>query len=560
MKSFKRRTGLRLSGRKYLRPAALMLLPLSAALAQAMEVDTGVPDLQLHIDNTFKYSVAARVKDRSARLTEGTNLDDGDRNFAKGLVSNRVDWLGELDASYGAVGLRTSAAAWYDAVYNGHTDNDSPATYNAIGGSNREFPEATRRLHGRKAEVLDLFAYLKTDVDGMGLTARAGRHTLIYGESLFFGANGIANAQGPVDLVKLLTVPSSQFKEILRPVEQVSGVLQVRPNLTLGAYYQLRWHETLIPAVGSYLSNADFVGEGAQRLIVGAPIVPGGGPAAFWRGPDIKPKDSGQGGLQVRWTPENSNWELGLYAARYHDKTPYLYLTPAAAPDLASGRVGTIQQVYHQGTNTFGASATTSIGQLNLAAEASIRKNASLVSDPQVVLSGGNNADQPLYAVGTTGHAQVSGIYVLTQTPFWDAGALLAELAWNRRISVSKNPGAIDPNTTRDAAALRLLFEPTYFQVLDGLDVGVPLGLGYNFNGRSSAIFAFNGGSSRGGDWSLGLNGTYRTVWQFGLAYTHYFGGEDALLTPPNAAAPVLSYKQSLKDRNFIALSLKRAF
>lgn len=539
----------------------LLLGPLGlGAPLHAAEIDTGVPELKLRWDNSFKLSNAFRVKDRSDRLVADVNLDDGDRNFDKGLISNRFDLLSEVDVGWRNLGLRVSGAAWYDTVYNRRNDHDNPASSNNLSVAGNRFSEDTRRLHGRKAEFLDAFVFGRTELGDMPLTVRLGRHTVVYGESLFFGSNGIAAAQGPVDLVKLLTVPSSQFKEILRPVEQISSVLQISKQFTLGAYYQFKFRETLIPGAGSYLSGFDFVGEGAERFIVGGPLVPGGGAAAFHRGPDVNARDSGQGGVQLRWSPTGSEWEFGLYAARYHDKGAALYLTPDAVPDGVSGRVGSIQQVYHEGIRTYGASATTSIGQLNLALEASLRDNVALVSDPQVVLPGvsANNGSRPLYAVGKTAHAQMSGIYVLSQTALWDAGVFLGEVAWNRRLSIDRNPAALDPNTTRDAAALRFIFEPSYFQVLDGLDVSVPIGVGYNFYGRSSSIFNFNGGSSKGGDFSIGLKGLYQSVWQFGLTYTGFFGASDGFLTPANSPTPVLSYKQFYKDRNFLAFSLQR--
>jgi hypothetical protein len=531
--------------------------------AGAMEIDTGHDDLKLRWDNMVKYNLGYRLKDPSDTLTADANLDDGDRNFSKGVVSNRFDLLSEMDLGWRDFGARLSGAGWYDTVYNRRNDNTSPQTANAVSVPYNEFPTATRNLHGRRAELLDAFVLGRFKLGSAPLTVRLGKHTLIYGESLFFGSNGIAAAQGPVDVVKLVTVPGSQFKEILRPVNQVSGVLQLTNKLTLGAYYQFSWQKSLIPGAGSFLSPADFVGDGAERFIAGGPIVPGGGAAAFWRGNDLKAKDSGQGGAQLRWTPDNSDWEFGLYAARYHDKTPYLYLAPFALADVnvATGQVGTIHEVYHEGIRTYGASATTSIGQLNLAFEGSLRTNASLVSDPQVVsLATANNSGNAAYAVGKTGHLQASAIYVLTQTPLWDAGTFLGEIAWNRRLSVQKNPAAIDPNTTRDAAALRLIFEPSYFQVVPGLNLGVPIGLGWNFYGRSSSIFNWNGGSSRGGDYSVGLNATYHTDWNASLTYTGFFGAADGFLTPANSPTPMLSYKQVYKDRNFLSLTLKRSF
>jgi hypothetical protein len=531
---------------------------------RSAEFDTGNPDLHLRWDNTVKYSAGFRLKEPSSTLLADVNLDDGDRNFDRGLITNRVDLLSEFDLSAKNFGLRVSGAAWYDSVYNRSNDNVSPFTNNAVSVRSDEFTSATRNLHGRRAEILDAFVFGKGEIGGKSGTLRFGRHTLIYGESLFFGANGIANAQGPVDLVKLLSVPGSQFKEILRPVEQISGLLQLAKNLSIGAYYQLRWRDTKIPAVGSYLSNADFVGGGAERIIVGPPIVPGGGPAAFWRATDIKAKDSGQGGVQLRFTPKNSEWEFGLYAAQYHDKTPYLYFDASnpANVNVLTGRIGLLREVFAENIKTFGASATTSVGQLNLAGEVSIRRNTPLVSDPQVVAPGvvADNDEHALYAVGNSVHAQISGIYVLTPTTFWKGGVLLGEIAWNERTSITKNPKALDPNTTKDALAARFIFEPAYYQLFPGLDLSVPIGLGYNLAGRSSVVFNFNGGSSRGGDLSLGLNFTYKTVWQWGLNYVSFLGKADGFLTPANSPTPVLSYKQSLKDRDFVSFNFKRAF
>src|SRR5205823_4848052 len=127
--------------------------------------------------------------------------------------------------------------------------------------------------------------------------------------------NGIANAQGPVDVAKIVSVPGWQFKEVLLPVEQVSGSLQVAEGVSLGAYYQFKWRPSKIPGVGSYFSNQDYVGTGTVNF--GA-----GGSLAYDTTKDLRPKDSGQGGVQLRWSPTGSDYEFGFYAAQYHDKTP----------------------------------------------------------------------------------------------------------------------------------------------------------------------------------------------------------------------------------------------
>jgi hypothetical protein len=524
---------------------ALALLPWQA---QAFQFDLGDTDLSIRWDNTFKYSAAYRLKDQSDTLIADANYDDGDRNFDKGLVSNRFDWLSELEANLPFGGIRVSGAAWYDSVYNQSNDNDSPLTNNSTSVAYNEFTDDTRDLHGRDVELLDAFAYANLDLANVGVTLRAGRFTQIYGETLFFGANGIADAQGPIDLVKLLTVPSSQFKEVLRPVEQFSCDLQISSKLSFGAYYQFRWHETQLPAAGSYLSNAEIIGEGTESWILGPGV-------AMTHRDDLEPDDQGQGGIQLRYTLESLGIDLGLYAARYHAKTPTAaYIDPVATMNY--------RWVYAQDIETYGASATGSMGQLNWATEFSYRNNAPLNTDPQVSvgLTAGNEEDDRLYAVGDTAHANLSGIYVLQPTFLWDGGAFLAELAYNTRLKITDNESALAQNTTKDAWAMRMIFEPTYFQVLTGLDLSIPIGFGWNFAGRSSAIANFNGGSSDAGDMSLGLKFTYRTVWNAGLNYVKYFGSEDTFTVPHNSATPHLSFDQSLADRDFISFYISRAF
>jgi hypothetical protein len=526
----------------------LLTLTLLPWQAQAFQFDVGDTDLSIRWDNTFKYSAAYRLRDQSDTLIEDANYDDGDRNFDQGLVSNRFDWLSEVEASLPLGGIRVSGAAWYDQVYNESNDNDSPLTNNSTSVNHDEFTDATQALHGKDVELLDALVYGNLDLADVALTVRAGRFTQVHGETLFFGANGIADAQGPIDIYRLLQVPGTQFKEVLRPVEQASLDVQLTNNLSFSGYYQFRWHESRIPAAGSYLSNAEIIGEGTESWILGPGV-------AMTHLDDMEPDDQGQGGLQLRYSLDSVGVDLGLYAARYHAKTPSgAYIDPVSTMNY--------RWAYAQDIETYGVSATGSLGQLNWTTEFSYRRNAPLNSDPQVDvgLNGGNDEDNRLYAVGDTAHANLSGIYVLQASPVWDGGAIVTELAYNSRLRVTDNESALAQNTTKDAWALRMIFEPTYFQVITGLDLSVPLGIGYNFKGRSSAISNFNGGSSNAGDLSVGLGFTYRSVWKAGLSYVKYFGEAGTFTVPPNSPAPHLSFDQSLADRDFISFYITRAF
>lgn len=209
----------------------------------AARLDLGDSDVSARWDNTVKYSASWRVRDVDSDVADNSigpqaNTNDGDLNFDRGLISNRLDLLSEFELRYKRdLGFRLSGAAWYDQVY--HESNDNPG---ALGGAlvNQrsapydEFTKATKQLHGHKAEFMDAFVFGNLAPAGMNLNLKAGRFTQLYGESLFFGSNGIAGAQTPLDLARALSVPNSQFKEVARPVGQLSAQLQVNPDLTLG--------------------------------------------------------------------------------------------------------------------------------------------------------------------------------------------------------------------------------------------------------------------------------------------------------------------------------------
>ncbi|WP_233151700.1 DUF1302 domain-containing protein [Pelomonas sp. KK5] len=548
-------------------------------VALAAPIDVGNTDIELRWDNTLKYSAGVRVKSPSALLTQyaaapadgsagpaALNGDDGDRNFKRGgLISNRVDLLSEMDLVYRKdYGLRLSGAAWYDAVYNTHNDNDSPATNNALSVPYNEFTDATRKLHGRKAEILDAFVFGATDVGTARLSGRLGRHTVLWGESLFYGNNAIAGTQSPVDAIKAASVPGSTTKEIIMPVGQLSGQLQLSPALTLMGYYQYQWARTRLPAAGSYFSAADFVDGGGERLR----LAPGAAPIGLARGADIEAKDSGQFGLGLRTRLDE--FDIGVYATRFHAKTPVPYSYPGVG-GVPGATTGSYRLVFPEGIKAFGISATTTVNALNVAAEFSVRRNTPLSTDPQLVLgpTPADNNEHPLYAIGNSAHLNVSAIWTMPRFFLSDEPSLSMEFAVNQLTSCTRNctptpassmrpEGALDPNAGRRSAALRASFAAPQRNVLDGLDLTPTLSVGYN-RGRSPVVYL---GPDRGGDISLTLAGNYLTVWDFSIAYTSYYGrANTATYASTNAVVNgTLTFAQTLKDRDFVSLSVRRTF
>lgn len=525
---------------------------------QAFEIDSGNPEVRIRWDTTAKYSTAVRVKEPSPTLTGSPNVDDGDRNFSRGLISNRVDLLSEFDVTYRGFGVRASGAGWYDTVYNRSNDNDSPGTANQRSVPFNRFTRDTRNLHGRNAELLDAFAFGKLDFEEQSASFRVGRYALQWGESLFFGANGIAAGQAPIDIVKAQSVPNTQFKELIRPVEQLSGQWQIAPDVSVGAYYQFRWEKNRFPGSGSYFSTSDNFGAGAERLTFF-------GPFAATHGSDIDAKNSGQGGVQLRFRVDET--DFGLYALQYHDKSPQPYFRGLiAGTPTGVSLPREFLWVYPEDIRTVGASFSHTIGIFNIAGEASVRYNMPLSSNGQLDLFGivpprfggpsaaADNDGNPLYAVGRTAHAQISWLASLPPNFLADETSFLGEIACNRVLKVTKNQAALNPNADRDACNIRMVYEPSYRQTLSGLDLSVPVGLGFGMGNSAALGNAVNG--NRVGDVSIGLKGVYENTWQMGLSYTHYFGPEGTMVDSQNH----VSFKQSLKDRDFVGLTLSRTF
>lgn len=531
----------------------LLLALLAAPAAQAIEIDTGNPDWTLRWDNTVKYSLMQRLKSASptlsAQMPLTVNQDDGDNNFKKGLVSNRLDLLTELDLAGPGYGARVSGAAWYDSVYNGRTDNTG---FTANHRPDTAFAPETRDLMGRKAELLDAFVYGKFDLGDRPASARLGRHTLLWGESLFFGANGIAGGQAPLDLIKLLSVPNATFKEVAMPTGKLSGQVQLSPDVSLGAYLAYEWEKTRLMPAGAYLSTSDAMGAGAERILAGPT-------ASFERQPDLDAKDSGQGGVQLRFRVPSLDTDFGLYAIRYHATTPSNINTvlngvpPALVPS-------SYRWMYHEGVRAFGASFAKSVGEWGLAGEVSVRQNTPLASSGQASLStirvntGLNNNSNPGYAVGETAHAQLSWIASLGPSFLSREASFVGEVAWNTRLKVTRNEQMLNPNADKSAVGTRMVFSPSYRQVLPGLDLSPTIGLGYT-KGKSSAVgpgFGVDGG----GDLSLGLNAVYLGSWNLAINYVHFLGKAAPTLDAANNAV----FKQALKDRNYLTVSLRTTF
>jgi hypothetical protein len=512
-----------------------VLLACVAASAHAASLYAG-DGIELRWDNTVRYTSATRLAERNPILLAYPNSDDGDGNFAPGLISNRFDLVSVLDLSGGDFGAQATLYAWYDSVYHAHTDNETPATYNSVSVPNTRFPRATRNLEGQYADLGDTFAYGNFTAAGMPVSFRIGRQTLLWGESLFFGQNGIAAGMAPVDYIKSIGTPDGYSRDVFLPVNQLSVTVQPRTDLSLAAYYQLEGRASRLPGVGSYFSDTDVQGAGSERAFLT-------GGEYLVHDADQRPRGDGQFGVSLHST--QGELDLGLYALRYNAKYPVLTVDYEAVIPSLSGNAGSFHSFYPTGIDAYGASFSTYVGGSTIAGEISARRNMPLVSVSPVSLYVATSlisVSEKGYAEGDTFHAQLSSVTTLSRGTLWDSADLDMEVAANDLLAVTQNSGDLDLRRTRSAASFRGLFKPHYFQVLPNLDASLVMGLGYNFAGRSSTDYTQNSGA---GDAELGISATWMSVWKADLTLTAFMG------TPA---------RQFLADRDFLSFSFERTF
>ena len=534
---------------------------LSLIAAPANGADVGQLDgFDVQWDTTLRETLGLRTDSANAALLANINGDDGDRAFNTGLISARSDLFSEITAERGNLGFDVSAQGWYDPVYQQTNANRSPSTFNPVGVRNNQFPGDVQSLMGEDAELLNAYARDRFTVGDIPVSLRLGRQTLLWGESLYFANNGIAAGQAPVDDIKALSAPLAEARELYLPVTQAVVRIELQPGLALEAYDQFEWRRDRLPGVTSYFSASDILDVGGDRLLLPDNY-------ALWRAADATPHGIGQFGVALRFTSEAA--DFGLYALRYDAKLPEVVFDAAAY---------TYRLVFPTGIDVLGASASTYLGDSNVAAEISVRQHMPLLAStaglPGAVAGGGGGyggattsayaatyaaavlppVAPPVYApaygaglnggfaTGDTAHAQTSIVAQLPPSRWWEGATLQGEIAANDLLDVTSGHAYVQAGRTHFAASVQVVFTPSYYHVLPGLDVSLPLGFEYTPLGRSSIDASQTAGA---GDVSLGLAATYRTVWQAALAATRFVGGAGV---------------QKLADRSFVTLSVTRTF
>lgn len=530
--------------------AACALIFAVCGTAAAFEIPTGNENIELRWDNTVKYNIGYRVNNQDQAILKNVNADDGDRNFDRGIVTNRLDLLSELDFQFKKnYGARISFAGWYDQRYHDGLDNDSIATSNHMqnGQPALGLSDLTKRYFaGPDGEILDAFVFSRVDLGPVPVNLKFGRHTVYWGESLLFtGAiHGISYSQMPIDTAKAFAVPGSEAKELFRPLFNVSAQAQLTESFSVAAQQFFQWEAYRFPEAGSYLGFNDALLRGGESLI--------SGPIRFLHTDDVQPDGKRNWGVSARWAPQFLDGTIGIYYRHFADMLPQTVLNPVTRKYFF---------VYGDDVDLYGVSLSKQILGVSVGTEISYRTNMPLVSDP-VISTVRPGEGSVLGARGNTWHGLINFIGTF-KAPLVDIVGWSAELTWNRWDTITQggqyfkgrtNYTLID-RVAEDFIGSGFNLNPTWYQVFPGMDLSMPLSYNRGLIGNSAVVL---GGNDNAGNWSAGLSLDVYNRYKFDLKYTDFFG---QLTTGPGGAATVANGPMGLLgDRGFVTFTFKTTF
>src|SRR5690554_5466175 len=311
---------------------SLAALPLAIGLASfsgsANAVSFNIGEIDAQLDTQLSIGASMSMSDRDKRLYYGNadigyghatarTSDDGRLNYKKGDVFSKIfKGSHDLELRYGDSGAFIRGNYWYDF----ETKDGSQRFYD-IDDSGRHPLQK-----GAGVQLLDAFIYHNYSIGQNPGNVRLGRQVVSWGEGVFI-QNGI-NAINPID-ASAFRRPGAELKEGLLPVEMLYLSQGLTENLTLEAFYQLKWRGTIADNCGTFFSTSDVVGRNCNDRLVfaGVDLPHGEQPLGTYIARVHKDKDasdSGQFGVALRWfVPALNNTEFGFYAMNYHSRNPY---------------------------------------------------------------------------------------------------------------------------------------------------------------------------------------------------------------------------------------------
>lgn len=324
-----------------LKPLALAICAVTSTPALAITFQLG--ELEGQFDTSLSVGASWSTQSAKSEFIGANNgggaasvlSDDGRLNFKKGETFSKIfKGIHDLELKYRDTGAFFRGKYWYDFEL-----KDEGRPWKDISDSNRK--------EGAKAsgtQLLDAFVYHNYDIAGQKGSVRLGRQVASWGESTFIG--GGINSVNPID-VSALRRPGAEVKEALIPVSMFTVSQSLTEDLSVEAFYQLDWEQTVVDNCGTFF-GVDNIADGCNENPVGPNVL--GNPLALAalepfginfsregivipRAGDNDARNSGQWGAALRWYSTPLDTEFGAYFMNYHSRTPYYSVM--AGPNVA---------------------------------------------------------------------------------------------------------------------------------------------------------------------------------------------------------------------------------
>ena len=333
------------------RPTSLALAIALSTAAPAYAVTFNIGEIEGQFDSSMSIGASWAMDDPDMDLVGNANGgtgytqtgDDGRLNFKKGETFSKIfKGVHDLELRYRDSGAFVRGKYWYDFEL-----KDESRLFKDISDSNRK--EAAQ---SSGAEILDAFLYHNYYLGELPGTVRVGRQVVSWGESTFIG-NSI-NSINPLDAAAFRR-PGAEIKEGLIPVNMLYVSQSLTDRLSMEAFYQLEWDQTIVDNCGTFFSGADVAADGCDNNYNVGPAAlastlngPLGGFATaagvsysdegvmIPRGGDRDARDSGQYGLALRWLGDST--EYGAYFMNYHSRTPIVSTHTAGLGTFAAAQ------------------------------------------------------------------------------------------------------------------------------------------------------------------------------------------------------------------------------
>ncbi|GAB6386511.1 DUF1302 domain-containing protein [Stutzerimonas marianensis] len=561
-------------------PKTLALAVALGTVAPAYAVNFNIGEIEGQFDSSLSIGASWSTTDRDMDLVGiangGTGYtqtgDDNRLNFKKGETFSKIfKGVHDLELRYRDSGAFIRGKYWYDFEL-----KDESRLFKDISDSNRK--EAAQ---SSGAQILDAFLYHNYYVGDLPGTVRLGRQVVSWGESTFIG-NSI-NSINPLDAAAFRR-PGAEIKEGLIPVNMLYVSQSLSDRLSMEAFYQLEWDQTIADNCGTFFGS-DVVQDGCDsnytvggtsfdaataafaRAALGIELTEEG--IVVPRSGDRDARDSGQFGVALRWLGDAT--EYGAYFMNYHSRTPVLSTTTAGLPTfLAAPSAGPLAPAlllgsgryfleYPEDIRLYGASFSTTLptgtawaGEISYRPNAPVQINTTDVTleltDPanagldnhgynrkeitQVQTTFTHFFDQVLGAgrvtlVGEIGYAHVGGLESKSEVRYG-------------RDSIYGQYGTTEYGTdgfvTANSWGYRLRALADYSNVFAGVNLTPNISFSHDVDGYGPNGL-FNEGSKA---ISIGVDAVYQNAYTASLSYTDFFGGD----------------YNTLVDRDFLALSV----